>query len=88
MTGRKAFDDVDDEDELEQAIRKGRQLVNVNEVENEEVRLFIRSCLRIFETKSRSNSSMMYFNALEGIYQRVSYRVTANIYGKRYPTSG
>jgi hypothetical protein len=48
MTGRKAFDDVNDEDELEQAIRKGRQ-VNVNEVE---VRTFIRSCLRIFETKS------------------------------------
>ena len=51
MTGRKAFDDVDDEDELEEGIRKGRQ-VNVDEVENEEVRTFIRSCLRIFETKS------------------------------------
>ena len=48
MTGRKAFEDIDNEEELEEAIRKGRK-VDVTLVENYEVRTYISLCLNVFQ---------------------------------------
>jgi len=48
MTGRKAFEEIDDEEELEEMIKRGKK-VDVESVQVDEVKRFIQKCLDVFE---------------------------------------